>query len=295
MTPFSYVLPIVADVAIADAEFDAYLASIGAQADLVIVDGSSSTVFAHHHARWSQHGRHIPPEILTLNGKVGSVVTGVRHCRHERVVIADNDVRFGAEVHNLIQRLDHADIVRPQNYFSPLPWHAAWDSGRSLLNRALGGDWPGTVALRRSALLAAGGYAGTVMFENYELCKTIEAVGGRHEVADDVFVRRLPPTVHHFLRQRVRQAYDEFARPTRLACFLAVVPAGATITRRCGLVALWRTVVASVLAISMTAELGRRHHGAATYFPLQCSLLAPFWVAERSVCVWAALVARAEA
>jgi len=33
-----------------------------------------------------------------------------------------------------------ADLVGPQNFFDPLPWHARWDSARTLLNRASGGD-----------------------------------------------------------------------------------------------------------------------------------------------------------
>ena len=71
----------------------------------------------------------------------------------------------------------------------------------------------------------AGSYqTGAVLFENLELVRTIEAVGGRSVSAPDLFVRRLPPETPHFWRQRVRQAYDEFARPPRLIAALSILP-----------------------------------------------------------------------
>src|SRR5690606_32390788 len=99
---------------------------------------------------------------------------------------------------------DH-EVIRPQNCFRPLPWHARWDTARSLLNRLVGGDWPGTLGVRRSVLLNAGGYSGEALFENLELVRTVQAAGGREAVALDLLVERRPPTAVHFLSQRVRQ------------------------------------------------------------------------------------------
>jgi hypothetical protein len=290
---FTYVLPLAAGRPVTDPEFTAYLEGIAGQAELIVVDGSPPDVFAEHQRCWGHLGRHVPPEDRTPMGKVGNVMTGVRLAAHDRVVIADDDVRFGPELRYLVARLDHADVVRPQNYFDPLPWHAVWDSGRSLLNRVSGGDWPGTLAVRRRALVAAGGYAGDVMFENYELAKTIEAFGGRHLVAADLFVRRLPPTTSQFLSQRARQAYDELARPARLAAFLTVVPAAGLLAAGGQWARLRRAALTGVALTVAAAETGRRRHGARAWFPFRCSLAAPLWVAERSVCVWAALFARA--
>lgn len=286
---FSYVLPIAAERPVPGTELDDYLRWVASQAELIVVDGSPQWVFAQHHRRWSALARHLEPESKTLVGKVGNVMTGVRAASHDRVVIADDDVRFGPELADLVSRLEQADLVRPQNYFDPLPWHAVWDSGRSLLNRVSGGDWPGTLAVRRSLLLAVGGYAGDVLFENYELAKTVEAAGGRHVLAPELLVRRLPPTARHFLSQRVRQAYDELARPLRFTAFLAVAPAVAALAHR----RRWDLLASGTLVVVGAAEAGRRRAGAATRFPLRCSLAAPLWMAERSVCVWGALLARA--
>lgn len=88
------------------------------------------------------------PELVGCNGKVNGVLTGIRAATSEYVIIADDDERALSRV---LALLDHADLVIPQNYFRPLPWHAAWDSARSLMNRALGTDYPGTLAVRRTA------------------------------------------------------------------------------------------------------------------------------------------------
>lgn len=290
--PFSYVLPVASERPMGG-DVDAYLELLSRRAELIVVDGSMPAVFDLHHLRWGGFARHVPPAPGAPLGKVGNVLTGIHLASNEYVVIADDDVRYGAEVEDLVLRLAQADVVRPQNYFDPLPWHAAWDSARSLLNRALGGgDWPGTLAVRRSSLLRAGGYAGDVLFENFELCRTIEVAGGRHEVAQDLFVRRLPPTTRHFLSQRVRQAYDELARPPRLVAFLLPLPTLVVLAVRGRWRRLARLLPVGAVSAVLAAEWGRRRDGAAAHFPFSCSLFAPLWVAERSLCVWFALAAR---
>lgn len=290
---FSYVVPLSADDPFVTSEWTQYLEWISGQGELIVVDGSPREAFAVNDRVWGGYGIHVAPSEWSLVGKVANVMTGIRLASHERVVVADDDVRFGFEIHALVARLDGADVVRPQNYFDPLPWHALWDSGRSLLNRVAGGDWPGTLALRRSTLLAAGGYAGDVMFENYELVKTVEAAGGCHRVARDIFVCRLPPSASHFLSQRVRQAYDEIGRPGRLVPFLAVVPVVGVLAGMRRWRTLRRATFVSIALVVTTAEIGRQREGAWSYFPFRCSIASPLWVAERSVCSWAALYARA--
>jgi len=222
-------------------------------------------------------------------GKVGGVLTGVRLASHERLIVADDDVRYDERaLRRMALALDDADVVRPQNYFSPLPWHARWDTGRMLLNRLSGGDWPGTLGVRRSVLRATGGYDGRAMFENLELVRTVLAAGGTEAVLLDLFVARRPSTARHFWSQRVRQAYDELARPARMSAQLAVLPLAAFGVATFG----WPALAAAALVIAGAAEVGRRRAGGASVFPSSASLLAPAWVAERAVCIWLALGAR---
>ena len=233
--------------------------------------------------------RVIPTEHRTVMGKVGNVITGLEHARYEHVVIADDDVRYTVpQLRHVRRLLDYSDVVRPQNYFSPLPWHARIDTARILLARMTGGDWPGTLGVRRSAVLGGGGYAGDVMFENLELVRTIVAAGGREHVALDLLVARRPPTTGHFARQQVRQAYDELARPARLGSSLVLLPLVALGVLRGHRV----TVAAGVVVAAAIAEAGRRRAGGRDAFPASSSLLAGPWLLWRSACSWGAVGAR---
>jgi hypothetical protein len=157
-----------------------------------------------------------------------------------------------------------------------------------LLNRAFGADYPGTLGLRRGIFERTGGYDGDVLFENLELMRTVDAAGGTSAAPLDLYVRRLPPTTSHFLGQRVRQAYDEFALPGRLVLWLTLLPAvGWTVATRSARAAS----VGLGLSIGL-AELGRRRAGGARYFPAHTSLFAPAWLLERGLCAWIAVVQR---
>jgi hypothetical protein len=255
--------------------------------DVIVVDGSAPEVFGVHDSWWSATVRHVPvPEDRrTVMGKVGGVVTGLDLALHDRVVVADDDVRYDEQTLLRMERLlDHADVVRPQNVFTDWPWHAWWDTGRTLLARVTGGDWPGTLGVRRTPLLRAGGYAGDVMFENLELVRTVQAGGGREHVAFDVYVPRHPPSVQHFWSQRIRQAYDELARPLRMIGFLAIVPSLLVGGRRAAFVLIGASLAA--------AECGRQRAGGADVFPPVTTLAAPVWLAERAVTSWIALGTR---
>lgn len=287
----TYILPIKSAVPQLDGELTSYLRWLAQHAETIVVDGSASPVFAEHAVAWSGVVRHVPPasDLATPMGKVGGVLTGVRLASHERLVIADDDVRYDADsLHRVADALATSHVVRPQNYFSPLPWHARWDTGRMLLNRMTGGDWPGTLGVRRSILRATNGYDGRAMFENLELVRTVRAAGGREAVLLDVLVERRPSASRHFWSQRVRQAYDELARPGRLAVQLSVLPLAVLGVATAG----WSALAASVLLVACAAELGRRRAGGAAVFPASTPLWAPAWVAERAVCSWLAIGSR---
>lgn len=289
----TYILPLKSSVPNESDEMAAYLSWLVGRAEVIVVDGSPAEVFAAHAARWHEtigSGLiHVAPDHETPMGKVAGVLTGLRLASHERVIVADDDVRYDAEsLDHVLGALDDADVVRPQNYFDPMPWHALWDTGRTLLNRVSGGDWPGTLGVRNSVLRATNGYDGSAMFENLELVRTVIAAGGRETALRDAYVRRRPSSVRHFASQRVRQAYDELARPARCALQLAILPAALwlAITGR------WIALVIAAAAITLAAEIGRRRAGGARVFPVAASILAPPWVLERAVCIWLALGAR---
>lgn len=284
----SYILPIRAVSVDHVSELAAYLRSLQ-HVQIVVVDASEEPIFLAHKLAFGPSVAHVRPDqdISGANGKVRGVLTGLRHVTCEKVVIADDDVRYDPwSLRAVLETLDEFDIVRPQNYFSPLPWHAVLDTSRTLINRALDGDWPGTLAFNRS--FAPRGYNPDALFENLELVRTVKARGGREAVRRGIYVRRLPPATGHYFSQRVRQAYDEFARPARLAAALAILPlciAG---------FATHRPWIAAAVAIGSiaAATVGLVRERGYRYFPWISAAAAPLWIAERAVCAWLALYER---
>ena len=286
----SYVLPLRWGPGGPVTEMTAYLVSLPPWAEVLVVDGSAAAVFTEHAAAWGALVRHLRPQPWPgRNGKVAGVVTGVRHASHDTVILADDDVRYTpAQLRTVADRLTGVDLVVPQNVFSPLPWHARWDSARSLCNRAFGGDHPGTYAVRRDTFLAMGGYNGDVLFENLQLARTVAAFGGTRRDAPEVFVPRRAPSVAGFLGQRTRQAYDGFAQPPVLLWQLSWLPITVVLTKR----RAWFPAAAAAAAVTV-AGIGRRRGGGATAYPRSAPCWAPLWVAERAVCGWLAVLDRA--
>jgi hypothetical protein len=287
----SYVLPLRSRPGDAGTEeLTEYLAWLAKRADVVIVDGSDPSPFRKHHHEWSRFATHVSPaeDIRCANGKVRGVLTGLRLATEELVVIADDDVRYDdGSLDQMGRLLTEGDLVRPQNYFDPLPWHARWDTARIVLNRAFGSDFPGTLGVRRSFLRSIGGYDGDVLFENLELIRTVAAAGGRVVDAPALFVRRRPASVARFLEQRPRQAYDDWAQPLRFALFLAAGPAIVATTARRP-----RGLVLAAGAAILVAGLGRARHDGREVFDRISPLLAPLWITERAVLAWVALARR---
>lgn len=277
-------------------ELASYLRSLdGAVGEVLVVDGSPTRLYESHGRALEGVARHLRPhaDLDFPMGKVNGVITGLRECSCERVVIADDDVRYDrASLRRALSLLAEADLVRPQNYFAELPWHARWDTARSLLNRVFTGDlafpvgdFPGTLAVRRSAFLRSGAYDGRALFENLELMRTIRAAGGTVLSPLDLYVARSAPSASHFLSQRVRQAYDDFAIPLRMGAFLASGPLAVRLLRGGGR----RSLLAAAAVGVGLAEAGRRRAGGSERFPRSASLLAPAWLLERSICVWLAV------
>jgi Glycosyl transferase family 21 len=278
----------------------AHLQTLARSYPVLVVDSSPDNVFAAAHAAFGPTVAHVrpDPQRAVRNGKVSNVMTGFDLVATDVVVIADDDVRHTVNtVDTCVQALADASLVRPQNYFVPgsgerLPWHVSWDTARTLLNRVSGGDLPGTLAVRMDVLRRTRGYDGNVLFENLELIRTIEVAtqgttcGCLHR--PDIYVPRRPPTTRHFFGQRVRQAYDEFARPRRLVAQLAVAPAVLALAHRRS----WPLLGAAVAATVVAAEFGRLTNGGRRHFPVAASFCAPAWLLERGACSWLAVGAR---
>jgi hypothetical protein len=259
----------------------------GAGCEVLVVDGSPREVFAAHAAVWRDACRHAPvdPQYKYLNGKVNGIHTGVSLASQDRVILADDDIRYTAEdVRRMSRLLDDCEMVRPQNYLRPLPAWARTEAARMLINRAwiAEGDYPGTLGVRREAMLRVGHYDGDVLFDNEEIVRHFRARGARICYARDFFLLKHPPSFRKWVEQRPRQAYEDFVMRAKTLFFAALPFAFALLWLAFG----WRGALLFVLAVAAGSALIAARglgDGAARFFPAWVCAYAPLWAAERTL------------
>ena len=262
--------------------------------DVLVIDGSPAPVFREHAEVWRGVCRHeqVDRSFGYLNDKVNGIHTGMRLASIEKIVLADDDVRYtAAEIERVCELLDKFDVVRPQNYLSPLPWWARMEAARMLINRATlrTGDYPGTCAFRRSVMLRVGPYDGDVLFDNEEIIRHFARAGATISYATNLFVRKRPPTFHKWIEQRPRQAYEDFGLRGKTALFLSLPIFAVWI----GVAFGWKSFLASLLMVAIAAvalaAAGRSRGAASHYFSKSVCFFAPFWILERSMSTYWAL------
>lgn len=260
--------------------------------EVLVVDGSPAENFEVHAREWT-NCRHVKvdPQFTYLNGKVNGILTGVPLAAHEKIILADDDIRYTeANILRMVHDLDIFEVVRPQNYFFPNPLWTQIDSARILLNRAYfpEGDFPGTLGFRKNVFTAAGAFDGNVLFDNEELVKHFQNNGANISFATDFFIQRKPPNPEKWMEQRPRQAYEDFVMEERTAFFLALLPVHLLLLfsgkrKTAGLLALL------ISGIAIAKAIKGRKNGAGKYIPLQTVVFAPLWILERGINVYLAL------
>jgi len=262
--------------------------------EVLIVDGSPKLVFEEHAKSWRSFSKHVAPDpkYTYLNGKVNGVHTGIDLASCERIILADDDIRYtAADVNRMCRLLDSFELVRPQNFIAPSPWWARLENARILINRGVlrAGDYPGTCGFRRSAILRVGPYDGDVLFDNEELVRHFAVNGGDIKYALDFFILKRPPTLAKWLEQRPRQAYEDFVMRAKTAAFLAVIP----VTLWLSFLTAARSVIFFLAMLSLLSVLlsgrGLMRDAAYRFFPVRSPFYAPLWILERSLSVYWAL------
>jgi hypothetical protein len=274
------------------AAFAAYFRTLAeAGCEVLVVDGSPPEVFAAHDSAWAGACRHVKvdPVYKYLNGKVNGVHTGVDLAGCERIVLADDDIRYtAADVERACALLESYEMVRPQNYLAPLPWWARTESARMLINRGVlrAGDYPGTCAFRRSTFRRVGHYDGDVLFDNEEIVRHFALSGADVLCATDFFVLKRPPTFAKWIEQRPRQAYEDFVMWAKTALFASLLPAGLALglLKGAGAALVFAALVAVVS--TLLALRGLLRDRAYRFFPARTALYAPLWVLERALSVY---------
>lgn len=254
--------------------------------EVLVVDGSPREVFDAHGEAWRGACRHAPvnPQYKYLNGKVNGIHTGVALAAHERIILADDDIRYTPDdVLRMARLLDSSEMVRPQNYLRPLPVWARTEAARMLINRAWirEGDYPGTLGVRRGAMLRLGHYDGDVLFDNEEIVRHFRAHGAGITYARDFFILKRPPGFRKWVEQRPRQAYEDFVMRAKTVFFATLPVALLLVSLLAGL--RWSLAFAAAVAFGSILVAARGlGDGARNFFPPWLCLYAPLWIAERA-------------
>ena len=200
----------------------------------------------------------------------------------EKVIVADAKIRYSQDgLDHLCALLDLHEVVEPQDYFDPLPWWGGLEAGRTLLRRGIGplGQDGVTFGFRKRAVRGLRSIESAFVTDHP--VRRLESHGAEVFSAMDIVVRRIPPSLERWLRDRPRQ----FDQP---AIFFGVLPLALILAFLSGLhvAALYVGVLGFcglVLAI-------RGRIGAARFFPLRACFFAPVWLLERSISVYWALL-----
>ena len=295
------------------AELHDYLSILAATGcEVIVVDGSPPEIFAKHHRAWSNVCRHEPVDrrFVYLNDKVNGIHTGVALAACEKVILADDDIRYRKiDIQKMCDFLERFEVVRPQNYLAlrwigrsaddvkniappareltsskellDPPW-ALTEAARMLINRATlrHADYPGTCAFRRKTFLRTGEYDGDVLFDNEELIRHFARRDAHICYANDFFIAKRPPTFRKWLEQRPRQAYEDFGLRFKTILFASLLPISLAIAF---LAPRWLPIF--LIAI-LLAFAGWLRGDARKYFPVHICLFAPVWVLERTLSTW---------
>jgi hypothetical protein len=262
--------------------------------DVLVIDGSAARVFQQYAEAWRSLCQHEPVDrsFGYLNDKVNGIHTGVALATTEKIILADDDIRYApAEIDRVCELLENFEVVRPQNFLSPGPWWARMEAARMLINRATlpTADYPGTCAFRRATMLRVGHYDGDVLFDNEEIIRHFARAGATVSYAMNLFVRKRPPTFRKWLEQRPRQAYEDFGMRAKTALFLGLPIFAGWLGYALG----WKSFIfylLSLAAISIAlTTIGRFRGSAAEHFPWSVCLFAPLWILERTASTYWAL------
>jgi hypothetical protein len=138
-------------------------------------------------------------------------------------------------------------------------------------------------------MLAAGRYDGDVLFDNEEIIRHLAQDGCTFAYANDLFVRKCPPTFRKWTEQRPRQAYEDFGMHLKTTLFFALLPLSFLIGGRFRIAGLAIFFLTLSLLTTLIAARGRALGKARRFFPAHCCFFAGLWVFERTLSTYWAL------
>jgi len=264
----------------------------------ILIDGSPTDIFHEHRTLIAPLVVHLPVDRVRyafLNDKVNGVFTGAAAVATPRVVLVDDDIRIPPnDLRRLGEALGAAGSAKAATYLRPIRWHVAIDAARSGFAHAQYryGDSSTVFAIRTDLLRGLADYFdGDVLFDNWELERCLRLAEPPMTIMTGPRACKVAPTTRTFLRQCLKQPYEDLSFLARTAFFLAWLP---------GLVAAvasrtpigWVLVTAALLfAVAATAK-GLRVPTIRGCYPLWICLIGPVWITLRSALTYPALALR---
>lgn len=273
-------------------ELTNYLSEIGVSGcDVVVVDGSPEEIFDQNGQSLRWVSRHVAarPRHRSFSGAIDPIRAAIDFSNCDKVIVADQNVRYDDEaIARICALLDNHEVVEPQDYFAPLPWWSGIEAGRMLVHRGVDPlpDHGVTFGMRKWSVRGLR-TIDAAWSNGDDPVRRLASQGADVFSACDVFVRRLPPPLGDWIRDRPRQADDDFAMPVKSAFFFALLPMIALLLILGG--ARLAGGYAGAVACAATVLAIRGRIGASAFFPLRACLSAPLWIVERSVSVYWAL------
>ena len=292
----TYLVILENDVATADElrELGEYLSTIAvADLDVVVVDGSAQRIVERNRRVLRWVGRFVVPRAqhCTFSGELDPVRAAADLAACEKVIVADRHVRYNQEaLDDVCALLELHEIVEPQDYFDPLPWWGGIDTGRMLLHRGIEplSDRPTTFAFRKNAIRGLRGLDAVLPFN--DPVRRLASLGGEVFSAIHVFVRRIPPMLDDWWRQRPFEADADLLMPAKTIFFLSLLPVMLLMAIFGG--ARVAGTYAGAIAFGALVLAVRGRAGAAPFVPWRACLYAPLSLAERSITIYWALLRR---
>ncbi|MEA2236233.1 MAG: hypothetical protein QOC81_957 [Thermoanaerobaculia bacterium] len=270
----------------------AYLSTLSVSGcEVVVADGSPAMAFDENAKILRWVGRHaaVRPRHRSFSGAIDPIRAAIDFAGCEKVVVASQNVRYDEQaIDSLCTLLDTHEVVEPQDYFDPLPWWSGIEAGRMLVHRGVDPlpDHGVTFGMRKWPVRGLR-TIDAAWSNGDDPVRRLASQGAEVFSAVDVFVRRMPPVLSEWLRERPQQADDDFAMPLKTVFFFALLPMAALLAVVGG-ARLAGGYAGAVICASMVLAI-RGRMGASAFFPMRACLAAPLWVLERSVSVYWAL------
>lgn len=281
----SYVVAIDEALSDASALRDHLAAMSRAGCETIVLDASRAPRFAENHRLLRWVARHLP-----LETSCDFLRSAAAAASCDAVIVADPAVRYTpAAIAAICEQLERHDVVEPQEYLDPMPWWSGIEAGRILLVRgALPVREPvRTFAFRQKVARAL--FPHELLGESDPL-RRLDRIGFDVYSDPGLFVRREPPPLGVWLRERRAMVTGGAAVPARSVLFFALLPIAIVLGLVAGLKAAAGYAGALAIGTAVVALRGRR--GASAFFPLRACLFAPVWLFERSLGVYWALLHR---